>query len=73
MHILATQTEEQAVYSGHLWAAYYPIYSILHPAIRSLRSSAAWFLLCFGGRMAFDLHLSWARKGVVAMRQDSNY
>jgi hypothetical protein len=28
--------------------------------------------LCFGGRMAFDLHLSRARTGVVAMRQDSN-
>ena len=29
--------------------------------------------LCFGGRMAFDLRLSRARTGVVAMRQDSNY
>jgi dienelactone hydrolase len=29
--------------------------------------------LCFGGRMAFDLRLSRARMGVVAMRQDSNY
>jgi hypothetical protein len=29
--------------------------------------------LCFGGHMAFDLRLSWARTGVVAMRQDSNY
>ena len=36
-----------------------------------LGSSAAW--LGFGGRMAFDLRLSRARKGVVAMRQDSNY
>ena len=35
-----------------------------------LRSSAAW--LCFGGRMAFDLRLSRAHTGVVAMRQDSN-
>jgi hypothetical protein len=29
--------------------------------------------LCFGGRMAFDLCLSQACTGVVAMRQDSNY
>ena len=29
--------------------------------------------LCFGGRMVFDLRLSRARMGVVAMRQDSNY
>ena len=29
--------------------------------------------LCCGGRMAFDLRLSRARTGVVAMRQDSNY
>ena len=29
--------------------------------------------LCFGGRMAFDLRLSRARMGVVAMRQDTNY
>ena len=28
---------------------------------------------CFGGRMAFDLHLSRASTGVVVMRQDSNY
>ena len=28
--------------------------------------------LCFGGRIAVDLHLSRARTGVVAMRQDSN-
>jgi hypothetical protein len=26
---------------------------------------------CFGGRMAFDIRLSRARTGVVAMRQDS--
>ena len=31
MHILATETEEQAVYSGHL---IHPSYSILPPAIR---------------------------------------
>ena len=29
--------------------------------------------LCFGGCMAFDLHLSRARTRVVAMRQDSSY
>ena len=29
--------------------------------------------LCFGGRMVFDLSLSQARTGFVAMRQDSNY
>jgi hypothetical protein len=29
--------------------------------------------LCFGGCMAFDLRLSRARTGVVAMRQDSRY
>ena len=29
--------------------------------------------LCLGGRMAFDLRLSRARTGNVAMRQDSNY
>ena len=29
--------------------------------------------LCFGGRMAFNLRLSRARTGVVAIRQDSNY
>ena len=29
--------------------------------------------LCFGGLMAFDLRLSRARTGVVAMRQDGNY
>ena len=29
--------------------------------------------LCFGGRLAFDLRLSRARTGVVALRQDSNY
>ena len=35
-----------------------------------LRSSVVG--LCFRGRMAFDLCLSRARKGVVAMRQDSS-
>ena len=35
MHILATGTEEQAVYSGHLWHLIHPNYSILPPAIRS--------------------------------------
>ena len=29
--------------------------------------------LCFGGRMAFELRLSRARTGVVAMRHDRNY
>ena len=29
--------------------------------------------LCIGGRMAFDLCLSRARTGIVAMRQDTNY
>ena len=29
--------------------------------------------LCIGGRMTFNLRLSRARTGVVAMRQDSNY
>jgi hypothetical protein len=29
MHILATETEEQAVYSGNLWAPFHPSYSIL--------------------------------------------
>ena len=29
--------------------------------------------LCIGGRMTFNLHLSRARTGVVAMRQDSSY
>ena len=29
--------------------------------------------LCIGGRMTFDLHLSRARTGVVAMKQDSSY
>jgi hypothetical protein len=29
--------------------------------------------LCFGGRMTFDLRLSRAHTGVVAMKQDINY
>ena len=29
--------------------------------------------LCIGGRMTFNLHLSRARTGVVALRQDSRY
>ena len=29
--------------------------------------------LCIGGRMTFNLRLSQARMGVVAMRKDSNY
>ena len=29
--------------------------------------------LCIGGRMTFNLRLSRARTGVVAMRQDSSY
>ena len=29
--------------------------------------------LCIGGRMTFNLRLSLARTGVVAMRQDSSY
>ena len=36
-----------------------------------LRSSAAW--LGIGGRMTFNLRISRARAGVVAMRQDSSY
>ena len=29
--------------------------------------------LCIGGRMTFNLRLSRARRGIVAMRQDSGY
>ena len=38
-----------------------------------VKKQCGWVGVCFGGRMAFDLRLSQARTGVVAMRQDSNY
>ena len=41
--------------------------------VRCVKKQCGLVGLCFGGRMAFDLRLSQARTGVVAMRQDSNY
>ena len=41
--------------------------------VRCVKKQCGLVGLCFGGRMAFDLRLSRARTGVVAMRQDSNY
>ena len=41
--------------------------------VRCVKKQCGLVGLCFGGRMAFDLRLSRARTGVVAMRRDSNY
>ena len=41
--------------------------------VRCVKKQCGLVGLCFGRRMTFDLRLSRARTGVVAMRQDSNY
>ena len=40
---------------------------------RCVKKQCGLFGLCFRGRMAFDIHLSRARMGVGAMRQDIKY
>jgi hypothetical protein len=41
--------------------------------VRCVKKQYSLVGLCIGGRMTFNLCLSQARMGVVAMRQDSSY